>query len=418
MRLLGQILLWGGFLTGSLLTVLNAPKEGVRYTKGLHPKVLQLEVKKLLAEMAMDEASLEARIAKQEEDESASENLARLESGLARIRAGKDISELNLKALQWRVKIADQEEILSDENVEEDKPELLDEARNQLAKLKLELVEIEKDRSAKEGELTAIGFDQSLFEELALEREEKPKLEIDQSSLMAKIAEQEELLPDSEDSDSVENGKAARELDVLKSDLARMKARKDLKKVDSELKSLGQLDSILDSKGGGLENLTEIASPKNGWHLIPWVPYGVAALVCFAGVVLLHVSKANATQKPEDTAASLSEIKSALASAIEKASALSQESGKMAPSKIVARIDDEIAEYLRVFADGRDCMTTEYGLNVFADVMSPFAAGERAINRAWSASADGYIDEATDCLKRGCDMLIAAQTELENAGKR
>ena len=47
--------------------------------------------------------------------------------------------------------------------------------------------------------------------------------------------------------------------------------------------------------------------------------------------------------------------------------------------------------------------------------MSPFAAGERAINRAWSAAADGYIDEATVCLQRGFEMLTTANAELQNA---
>ena len=36
----------------------------------------------------------------------------------------------------------------------------------------------------------------------------------------------------------------------------------------------------------------------------------------------------------------------------------------------------------------------KFGLQSFADVMNPFAAGERYLNRVWSASTDGYIDEA------------------------
>ena len=79
------------------------------------------------------------------------------------------------------------------------------------------------------------------------------------------------------------------------------------------------------------------------------------------------------------------------------------------------RIDNVLADDLRTFADGRDSMTTEYNLIVFADVMSSFAAGERAINRAWSAAADGYVDEATDCLQRGHAMLSAARIELKQA---
>ena len=161
-----------------------------------------------------------------------------------------------------------------------------------------------------------------------------------------------------------------------------------------------------------LIDLSSVVVPENGWHLIPWLWYSIAAATCFAGVVLLHTSRRGTNQKSEKSAASLQEISEALDRAIASTQQLSKESSGIAPSKIVARIDDEIADDLRTFADGRDSMTTEHGLTLFADVMSPFAAGERAINRAWSAAADGYIDEATDCLERGLEMLSAAREEL------
>ena len=161
-----------------------------------------------------------------------------------------------------------------------------------------------------------------------------------------------------------------------------------------------------------LIDLSSVEVPENGWHLIPWLWYSIAAATCFAGVLLLHSSRRTTTQKSEKSAASLQEIAEALDRAIAKTQQLSKESSGIAPSKIVARIDGEIADELRTFADGRESMTAEHGLTLFADVMSPFAAGERAINRAWSAAADGYIDEATDCLERGLQMLSAARDEL------
>ena len=166
-----------------------------------------------------------------------------------------------------------------------------------------------------------------------------------------------------------------------------------------------------------LQDLSDIELPKNGWHLIPWPLYATAALVCCAGVILLHLTNLKSTEKSETSAANLAEIKISLARAIKKVKELAAQSTKVAPSIIVTRIDDEIADDLRIFADGRDCMTTEYGLTIFANVMSPFAAGERAINRAWSAAADGYIDEAADCLNRGHQLLVDAQNELELAEK-
>ena len=161
-----------------------------------------------------------------------------------------------------------------------------------------------------------------------------------------------------------------------------------------------------------LRDLSSVEVPENGWNLIPWVWYSISAVVCLSGVVLLHSSRRTATQKSEKSAADLQEIGQALERAIANTRRLAKESSKLAPSKIVARIDGELADDLRIFADGRECMISEHGLKLFADVMSPFAAGERAINRAWSAAADGYIDEASTCLERGLEMLTQARENL------
>ena len=49
--------------------------------------------------------------------------------------------------------------------------------------------------------------------------------------------------------------------------------------------------------------------------------------------------------------------------------------------------------------------------------MSSFAAGERYINRVWSASADGYIEEAATYLKKAGAMFVDAQTQLSRAAE-
>ena len=168
-------------------------------------------------------------------------------------------------------------------------------------------------------------------------------------------------------------------------------------------------------KGFELMDLSAVEVPEEGWHLIPWPWYIASAVVCFAGVVVLQISKRSEGQKSEETAANLAEIKSALTRAGENVGKLSNQIGKMAPSKIVEWIDGELAEDIRIFADGRDNITSEFGLSTFADVMSQFAAGERAINRAWSAAADGYVDEAADCVQRANLMFKEASSILNKA---
>ena len=49
--------------------------------------------------------------------------------------------------------------------------------------------------------------------------------------------------------------------------------------------------------------------------------------------------------------------------------------------------------------------------------MSNFAAGERYINRVWSASADGYDHEARTYLEKAANQFQDAQQQLIEAAK-
>ncbi|MDX1460078.1 MAG: hypothetical protein R3348_03395 [Xanthomonadales bacterium] len=72
-------------------------------------------------------------------------------------------------------------------------------------------------------------------------------------------------------------------------------------------------------------------------------------------------------------------------------------------------IDRLFREDLNDFAEARESMIHVFGMQQYADVMSAFAAGERYINRVWSASTDGYIDEVHRYLVRARDQFKEAQ---------
>lgn len=61
------------------------------------------------------------------------------------------------------------------------------------------------------------------------------------------------------------------------------------------------------------------------------------------------------------------------------------------------------------FAEARETMIHVMGMRNYADVMSAFAAGERYINRVWSASTDGYQDEVRTYLERAREQLGEAE---------
>ena len=78
-------------------------------------------------------------------------------------------------------------------------------------------------------------------------------------------------------------------------------------------------------------------------------------------------------------------------------------------------IDDTLRADLRRFVDARQSMVHLFGLQTYADIMSNFAAGERYINRVWSASADGYDGEAERYLGRAAEVFREAQSQLATA---
>jgi len=81
------------------------------------------------------------------------------------------------------------------------------------------------------------------------------------------------------------------------------------------------------------------------------------------------------------------------------------------------RIDLKLRDDLRRFADARESMVHLFGLQTYADIMSNFAAGERYINRVWSASADGYDEEANAYLKRAEGQFDEARQQLLKAAE-
>jgi hypothetical protein len=75
-------------------------------------------------------------------------------------------------------------------------------------------------------------------------------------------------------------------------------------------------------------------------------------------------------------------------------------------------IDRLFRDDLNNFADARESMIHVFGMQNYADVMSNFAAGERYINRVWSASTDGYADEVKLYLERAKNQFTEANAHF------
>lgn len=65
---------------------------------------------------------------------------------------------------------------------------------------------------------------------------------------------------------------------------------------------------------------------------------------------------------------------------------------------------------IAAFVAARPVLIAQLGMSGFARLMDAFAAAERAVNRAWSAAADGVPNEALACVDRAAELLAFAAT--------
>jgi hypothetical protein len=81
--------------------------------------------------------------------------------------------------------------------------------------------------------------------------------------------------------------------------------------------------------------------------------------------------------------------------------------------RIVERAERIISDHVPPFLDARAELVSRLGLAGYAQLMDRFAAGERQLNRAWSAAADGYEEEAVACLDNAAVLFEEAEKRMK-----
>ncbi len=127
--------------------------------------------------------------------------------------------------------------------------------------------------------------------------------------------------------------------------------------------------------------------------VVAWPWYIAAAVVSLAGVWLLRRTAGAESARAETVRANIATLEESLRRLVERLSALNRGREEIGVYSVHGRIDAELVPDLAAFAEARMAMVHAIGLQEYANVMDHFARGERAVNRAWSASADGYVDE-------------------------
>ena len=143
-----------------------------------------------------------------------------------------------------------------------------------------------------------------------------------------------------------------------------------------------------------------------------------ALAVGILGVVLARMATHQESRDAEVVAANIGAIESSLGSIVEKAQAFDRDKESIDVYELRHHIDREFPDDLDAFAQARQSIAHGFGLESYADVMNPFAAGERYLNRVWSTSTDGYIDEAQAYVTKAREQFEEALEVFRGLEKR
>jgi hypothetical protein len=149
------------------------------------------------------------------------------------------------------------------------------------------------------------------------------------------------------------------------------------------------------------------------WESVAWPGYGAGLVVGLIGVVLLRATARRDAAQSHKIQADLQIIDTSLTRLVAALADLNAQRDTLGVYEVHATIDANLAQDLASFADAREGLIPRYGLQRYADVMSRFATAERLINRSWSASVDGYVDEVWSCTERAETMMVEAHTLLK-----
>lgn len=138
----------------------------------------------------------------------------------------------------------------------------------------------------------------------------------------------------------------------------------------------------------------------------------ISFVIAVVGVVILRVATRKSKGAVEKVTAEVQSVRQSLSSLARSADELEQQKNTIDVYDLSKQIDDRFNEDLERFVEARESIAIAYGLPAYASIMSHFAAGERYLNRVWSCSVDGYIDEAHRYLGHAREQFVEGHEKL------
>lgn len=144
----------------------------------------------------------------------------------------------------------------------------------------------------------------------------------------------------------------------------------------------------------------------------------IGVVVGVVGVVLARMGAHKETKSEEKITSNLGVLNESLGRIVAQMADLNGEKKEIDVYDLHDQIDARFLVDLDTFAEARESLSHQYGVQAYADLMSHFAAGERYLNRVWCCSVDGYIDECHTFLEKAEEQFKTVASHLEELNSR
>ena len=165
------------------------------------------------------------------------------------------------------------------------------------------------------------------------------------------------------------------------------------------MKNLGYLMITLGFLAGAL---TAVVDKEQ----IRWDHFALTFVLGAAGVALVRISDRRESRQEGKLASNMQSVEASIDRIVKNVTGLNAEKASINTYDVRHRIDELFTDDLNTFVEARESIAHTHSLNAYADVMTSFAAGERYLNRVWSASTDGYVDEVNAYLDKALAQFV------------
>jgi len=148
--------------------------------------------------------------------------------------------------------------------------------------------------------------------------------------------------------------------------------------------------------------------------LVRWDYFAISMAIGIAGVFVVRAGHKKVHTSEDALNKNISSVETSLANIVTNITELNSQKDSINTYDVRFKIDELFPDDLTNFVDARKSISHIYGLVAYGDVMSSFAAGERYLNRVWSASADGYIDEVNTYIEKSKEQFIDSLAKIKN----